>query len=207
MNISKKIFIPMILLTIGCSVAVLVSSILLFSRELNNAMYNKISVAAAVAEHEINNLKARAYIAALGMAGNPDLVEALINRDLYKIVNTAVVLQNMAQIDYCTILDREGIVFTRTHAPSVYGDSIAHLPQIQAALAGKSEAHIIQGPIVRLGISGGAPVYDENGNIIGIVSLGFRLDTQDFAYNLKAMTGCEMAFFLDDERVSTPTYH
>jgi methyl-accepting chemotaxis protein len=197
----------MISLTIGCSVAVLVFSVLLFNRELNNAMYEKVEVAATVVEHEINNLKARTFVAALRMANNPDLIEALVNKDLNRIISTAMALQTMAQLDYCTILDNEGIVFTRTHAPDSYGDSIAHLPQIRSAMAGRTESHIIRGPIVRLGISGGAPVYNEDGNIIGIVSLGFRLDTQDFAYNLKAMTGCEMAFFLDDERVSTPTYH
>ena len=203
MNIRKRIFIPMILLTIGCSVAVLVFSVLLYNREINSAMYDKVSVAATVAEHEINTIKARAFIAALGMANNPNLIDALVTSDHEKIVSTAVTLHTVAQLDYCTILDGEGIVLTRTHAPGSYGDSIAHLPHIRSALAGEVEAHIIQGPIVRLGVSGGAPVHDEDGKTIGLVSLGFRLDTQRFAHNLKALTGCEIAFFLGNERVST----
>ena len=193
----------MISLTVGCSVVALVFSVLLYNREINNAMYDKVNVAATVAEHEINNLKARAYIAALGMANNPHLIEALVDNDSGKIVSTAIALHTMAQLDYCSILDGEGIVYTRTHDPGYYGDSIAHLPHIRSALAGKTEAHIIQGPIVRLGVSGGAPVYDESGNIVGLVSLGFRLDTQRFVNNLKALTGCEITFFLGAERVST----
>ena len=50
-----------------------------------------------------------------------------------------------------------------SYAPESYGDNIAvHLPQIASALDGTTGAHTIRGPIVRLGVSGSAPMFDED---------------------------------------------
>lgn len=203
MNIRRKILIPMIVLTVGCSVAVLVSSILLFNRDLNDTMLDKINVAAMVVEHEIDSLKANAYIAALGMANNTDLREALVNNDRDGIVRTANTLKGMARLDYCTIVDSEGTVLARTHETDNYGDNLSGLPHIRSALAGETETYIVAGVTIRLGVSAGVPIYDNDMNIAGAVSVGFRLDNQDFAYRLKVITNCEVTIFLYDERIST----
>jgi len=193
----------MITLTIVCCIAVLVSSILLFRRELNNAMQDKIDVAVNVVNSEINDLSNKAYLAAIAISKNPDLIEAIVNNDHEKIVYMAFALHDIAPIDYSTILDTNGIVLIRTHEPDLYGDSMAHIPHIKSAIAEKTEAYIIQGVTIQLGVSVGAPIYDDNMNFIGIVSLGFRLDNQDFVEKLNTLTGCEISFFKNDERVST----
>jgi signal transduction histidine kinase/response regulator of citrate/malate metabolism len=193
----------MILLTIGCSAAVLVSSILLYNSDLNTAMYEKINVALSVAEHEINILKNNSYIAALGMANNPDLIEALENNDREKMASTALNLINVAVLDFCTVLDAGGNVMTRTHEPDNYGDSLARLSHVRSALAGETKAYVIPGNTLPLSVAAGAPIRDRNMKIIGAVSLGYRLDTQDFAQRLKEITNCEITIFLNDVRVST----
>lgn len=203
MNVRSRILISMITLTIGCGIAVLVSSIFLFYRETNNAMYDKNNVAENVVRHELDRLKTQAYVAVLGMANTAELREALINNDLERITYIANTLKNTAQLDYCTIVDHTGTVLLRTHSPDDYDDSIAYLPQISAALEGETEVHFIQGPIVLLGISAGAPIYDDDMNIIGVVSMGFRLDNRDLAEYLKALTGCEITFFRDDIKVAS----
>jgi len=193
----------MISLTILCGVFVLVSSIILFSLEINNAVYDKVNVAMNIVENEIEEIKLKAYIAARGMANNPDIRNAFFNNDRDGLVRTAVNLVDLLRVDYCTILDSTGRVIIRTHSRENFGDSIADLPQIKSALNGRTEAHIIRGPIVRLGVSGGTPIYDDDNNLIGVVSLGFRLDTQDFSNKLKRLTGCEITLFMNDERVSS----
>jgi len=193
----------MISLTIGCGIAVLISSIVLFNRELNNTMEDKINIAVSVAENIIADLKERARLAVAGMANNPELTEALINGDRDAIVSIAIAMDAATQIDYCTVLDSEGNIIYRTHQPELFGDNQKHLPHIGQALAGKSDVFIIQGATIRLGISAGAPIYDENMNIIGAVTLGFRLDAQGFADSLSKLIGCEVTMFSNDERVST----
>ncbi|MCL2636798.1 MAG: ATP-binding protein [Oscillospiraceae bacterium] len=202
MNIKRKIYAPMVMLSVLSCVAVLVCSVLLFSVELNNAMHDKNDVAKMVIEREIESLKANARNAAIGIASNQDLIEAVINNDRDRIMYIANALQIMARVEFCTILDNEGIVIIRTHAPDEYGQPLM-LPHIEQALEGRVESYVAQGITVSLAAYGGAPIYNSNDEIIGVVSLGFRLDSQEFVRELKATTGCEVTFFSGDIRVST----
>ncbi|MCL2638707.1 MAG: ATP-binding protein [Oscillospiraceae bacterium] len=206
MNIQRKIFISMIALTVACGVAVLASSMLIFSGELNNAKHDKIEAAVTVLENEIREMQIRAQVAAFGMASNPDLIEALINDDLDAIIYLANTLKTMTQIDFCNIVNNEGYVITRTHAPDIYGDNISNQPHVELALEGYSETVITQGAVILLGVYAGAPIYDTENNLIGVISLGFRLDVQDFAYRLKELTGCEISAFLSNQRISTTLF-
>jgi len=198
----KKILIPMLALTIGGCAAVIISSILLFSNELNNAVRDKAEMAAMIAENEINELRVKAKIAAFGMANNPDLVKVLAKNDREGIIRTANALKAMAQIDFCNIIDNRGYVITRTHDPK-YGDNISNQPHVKRALEGYSEAFVTQGAVIRLGAYAGAPIYDNDKNMIGVVSLGFRLDIQEAADRLKDLTKSEISMFTYNERVST----
>ena len=203
MSIKKKILIPMIMLAIGCSSAVLISSVLLFSRDLTNASYASVGVSSAKVEHEIQNLISSANSAAIGISSNFDLTESLINGDREKMMLTAYNLRTIAKLDFFTIVDGEGTVLIRTHDPDNVGGSLAGLSNVKSALEGKIETYIVQGATVRLGVMSGAPMFDNDMNIIGAVSLGFRLDTQHFVNELKGVTGREIAFYLDDECIST----
>jgi len=203
MSIRKKILILTITLTIGCGIAVLASSIFLFNREISNAMLEKNDVAENVVRHEIGRLKAQAYIRAQGIAKTEDFIEAIEGNNHGQVTLLANVLQETAHFDFCFVIDHAGIVLFRTHEPESYGDDIAHHPQVEAALAGKTEVHLMQGETIRLGIAVGTPIFAENGNIIGALSMGFRLDNQDFAVHLKELTGCEITFFREDVRVAS----
>ena len=193
----------MITLTILSCVAVLISSILLFRRELNISMQNKIDVAVNVVEHEIEYMIEKAYFAAFAMSSHPDLIEALNTNDRERAVGIAELLKVMASIDYCVLIDRNGDVVARTLDPEQYGDNVLNLPHVRSALSGNIEACIMQGVTVPLGASASAPVYDESGNIIGAVSLGFLLNDQSLVYKLRELTGCEITIFRDDERIAS----
>ena len=203
MNVKRKIFIPMILLTIICGLAVLLSSILLFINEINDSQSEKCNVAHNVVLQEIDRFKAQAHVAALGVANTMELREAIVNDNRDQILEFATQIKTIAQIDYCTITDNTGRVLIRTHDPDYYNDNVAHMPHIRSALEGNTEMHIVQGHTIHFGVSAGTPIYDENETMIGVVSLGFRLDTPEFAHNLRELTGCEIEFFSFNERVSS----
>jgi len=203
MKVRKRILVPMILLTILSGVAVLVSSIILYYRELDESMHTKLSVAENIVEYEFNEMLTKAHLAVLAMSNNHDLAEALLSSDHDKITLTAISLKTMANIDYCVVMDKDGIVIIRSYEPDNFGDDMSMLPHVQAALRGFTEPHIWQGFSISLGISASAPVYDSDMNCIGIISLGFRLDEQEFPYRLKQLTGCEVTVFRDDLRVSS----
>ncbi|MCL2819596.1 MAG: ATP-binding protein [Oscillospiraceae bacterium] len=203
MKIRNKIFISMIALTVGCGVAVLISSMMLYSRELNDTKISKIEAAVRIMENEFEEMRIKAQVAAFGMVTNPDLIEAIENNDREGIIYMAMALKTMTEIDFCNIVDSNGYVITRTHAPETYGDNVSHQPHIIRAMSGYSESFITQGPVIRLGVYAGAPIHDDEMNVIGFLSLGFRLDIQEFAHRLKDLTGCEISVFSLDERIST----
>jgi len=202
-RIRIKFSIPLITITAVCCSVALVSYILLFNRELKNSMYENIDIAAMVTDHEINNLKANGRFAAMAIAADPSLIEAVISNDRERIKRVANNLRAIAHIEYCTILDKDGNVLARTHGADIYGDSLAHLPHVKQALAGRREAYVSQGVTIDLGVHSGAPIYDEEKNMIGVVSLGFRLSNQSIVSELKAITTCEVSIFKNGERIST----
>jgi len=203
MSIRKKIFIPMIALVVGCSILGSAFSILFYSNDLERAANEKVNVASMSATYELEDLKTRAILAAVGLGKNSDLIMAFKNDDRERIVEVIFNILDSTQLDYITASDREGNIILRTQNPDIFGDSVVHLPHIQAALRGDIEAFAIQGPTVRLGVTAAAPIYGDDNQIIGVASLGFRLDEQNVVKKIKEITGCEITFFMDDERVST----
>ena len=202
-HIRIKFSFPLIALTVGCCLVVFVIYILLFNSELNSTMYNKIDVATKLTGNQIANLKTNARIAAWGMVNYPGLVEAIIENDRNKIISMASLFVTIAQVDYCSILDADGIVFARTHEPFVYGDSLADLLHVRQAFNGKVEAYIMHTRTIPLGVHAGAPIYDNDMNIIGVVSVGFRLDNQKLVNDLKAITMCETSIYRNDELIAS----
>jgi signal transduction histidine kinase/CheY-like chemotaxis protein len=203
MNVKKKIFIPMIVLTIGCCVAVLLSSIMLFNRELESAMQEKLDVAINVVEREFEAIKEQMLLAVIGMSADIEITEAIHAGDYGVLSELLYSSMQMMNLDYCILSDRDGIFVFRTTEPELYGDNAMHLPQYQKAYSGEIGAYIIQSITVQLGISALAPIYDEDGEIAAVLSVGRRLDTQYIPYKLKLLTGCEITIFSENERVST----
>jgi len=203
MNIRRKIFIPMITLTVVCCVAVLISSIVLYIREINTTMNEKVEVAINVVLSEIYDLSGRATIAAMATSRNTDLIEALVGGDRDEIIDVQTALLDVTMVDYSTVVTTDGTVIYRTHEPDIYSDNISDLPHIAAAMEERIDTFIMQGPVVTLGISAAAPIYDSEKNFVGIISIGYKLNNQDFVYRLKEITGCEISIFRSNERIAT----
>jgi len=166
-------------------------------------MNDKIDVALNVVKNEIDDLSNKAFLAAIAISNNPDLIEAVASGDRDEIIEAAITLNEIAPIDYATVMDTSGYVIIRTNEPESYGDNMSHLPHVDAALTGRTIAYIMQGPTVLLGVSAGAPLYDDDHNFIGVISIGFKLNSQDFVLRMSALTGCEVSIFRDDERVAS----
>jgi len=193
----------MITLTITCGIAVLISSILLFNREQDNSMRKKVDVAQSIIEVEIDELLNKALLTASAMRVHQNLSEALAGNDFERVSVIANSLRNMAHLDFCTIVDRDGNVIIRVHDPDNRGDSLMGLSHVQSAFDNRVESYIVPGVTIRLGVMAGAPIYDLNENIVGAISLGFRLDSQAFVERLGQLTECEISMYLYDELVAS----
>ncbi|MDR2892029.1 MAG: cache domain-containing protein [Deltaproteobacteria bacterium] len=207
MVIRTKLLINTVAPALFVALAILVFNSILFSDFVDEAMIDRVNSASKVAEHHLSDLKERATSASLSMAQNREIIHALMQNDRKTLSYQTAQMQDETEIDFCTIADPEGRVIFRMHAPKIYGDSIAQHVIAQAAIAGKKLTAVEKGSWVRLSIRAGAPIIDDQGAIVGIVLVGYRLDADRYVDEIKEISGCETTVYLDNERVSTTVRH
>jgi len=203
MSVRRRILFSMVFLAIGCGLAVLATSIVMFNNEINSSMETKVNTAMLVIDHEIEKRKTEAYIVVTGMVSNQSLIEAMESSERSNILKAANDLLAMTSLDYCTIRDAEGTIIAMTHDPEFTGEDAIPFPHIVSAFEGRTEATIVKGITIPLAISAGAQVHNNSGELLGVIALGFRFDNQELVYELRELTGCEITFFVDDERISS----
>jgi len=203
MSIKMKILIPMVALTIAAVAATLISNIFQYTGYVDAVMEDRVNTASRVAEKEIEMLKSASSPASLYLAEDSAIIEAVARGDRNALLTRSIQLQTETGVEFCTITDGKGMVLARSHEPEKYGDDITSQDNVKSALSGRSLTAIEQGTAVRLSIRSGSPIYDDQGRLLGVVSVGYRLDTEDFVDSIKAVMGCETTIFLGDERIST----
>ncbi|MCL2820116.1 MAG: ATP-binding protein [Oscillospiraceae bacterium] len=166
-------------------------------------MHKRLEVAMNAVDFEIDYLTETARLIAFATRDNHNLIEAIEEMDRDRIGEISNALKDTAQLDFCTVVDSEGIVIKRVHEPDRYGDSLASLKHIEQAIEGNIESYIVPGVTIELGIMAGSPIVDNSGDIIGAISLGYMMDIQSFTYNLKNHTGCDVTIFRDDVVISS----
>lgn len=129
--------------------------------------------------------------------------EVVQNRDHSAAVELGKLAMRSFETDYLVFTDAAGNVIARAHDPQNYGDSIANQITIQAAIQGRSMVALEEGRVVALSIRGSAPIRDERGNIVGVVSTGYVLSNPDYVDWLKQLFGAEVTLFRGDTRLVT----
>ena len=141
--------------------------------------------------------------AAVSMAFNHDAIKAIKERDTDGLLRIFTLTHDLYGVNYYTITDADGKVLARTHEPERFGDSIANQQNIVDALSGRTSSYFEAGTSVSVSIRTGAPVYDADGTLIGVVSAGVRFDTQDTVFELKKLLNSEVTVFSGDTRIAT----
>jgi diguanylate cyclase (GGDEF)-like protein len=189
------ILISMIVLTLGSGVAVLASLMPLFSTKVYDSIYEKVDIARSTIEQEFRSRSENTRLAATALSENPEFVEAFINRDYQTIIAVSDVVKEQSTLDFGLFADSEGYVILRTHDAERYGDNVSANPKVQMALAGYIISSITTDEEEPLRISTSVPIFDDDGNILGVVSIGFSLSSASFAFSMKEATGCEITIY------------
>ncbi len=203
MSIKAKILIPAIAITLAALAALLLSNIVLFSGFVDSATIEKVDVATRVAMRDIEALKKEARAVSAAIARDAPLAEAVAGGSRGEILDRLAELLPETGGEFCLVTDSEGRVLARSHEPEKSGDSIASLADVASALAGRPLAAVEEGADIRLSVRAGTPVFDDSGALIGVVSAGYRLDTNAFVDERKKITGCEFTIVLGDERLAS----
>ncbi|MDR1241237.1 MAG: methyl-accepting chemotaxis protein [Deltaproteobacteria bacterium] len=101
--------------------------------------------------------------------------------------------------DLCTITDDKGTVLARGHSDEK-GDSLANQAMVRAALQGKSISGIVVSTVIPLSIRACVPIR-RDAAIVGTLSLGVSITTENFVDGLKRLSGLEVTLFKGDTRI------
>ena len=95
------------------------------------------------------------------------------------------------------------MVLARTHEPEKKGDSVLNQENVKIALEGKANSQVEPGTQVKLAARSGVPVKNEKGEIIGVISTGYKLDSNEIVDYIKSKFNCDATIFLEDTRIAT----
>ncbi len=202
-SINKKL--PLfIMFSIVITVFLTVGTTLLFFLQHNNAVAEKNAINGMNGLNlSLDEYKNKALNYASILASHPSIAKAVAEHNTSSLLNHLTPLIKKAHIDFVTVTDANGIVLARTHEPSNYGDSITNQLNVEMALKGEAFATIEKGTAVKISARAGVPVKNEAGNIIGVISTGYRLEKPEIVDHIKKTFRTDATIFLNDVRLAT----
>lgn len=202
-SISKKISIVTVIFIAIFIGAVFATINLTVGKVLSENIVEDLTSKAKVLNNNVEELKTKALKATEWVQGSPRLIMAYENNDRQEALKVGQLALKSLGLDYLVMTDTNGNVFIRAHEPASYDDSISKQVNIQKALKGESSVGIEEGAVVKYSIRAGAPLKDDDGNIIGAISLGYVLSNNDFVNLQKKLFGCDATIFFGDTRIAT----
>ena len=152
--------------------------------------------------NELENQKQEAMKGAVILAQHSDIRKALVAREASLLLMGVTPIAEKLELDFVTITDEKGTVLVRSY-DNKRGDSIAGQALVQKALQGTSQSMIEPGKTAKMTAQAGAPLKNEQGQIIGTVIAGYNVTRDSFVDRIKHMYGTDVTMFLGDERIAS----
>ena len=206
MKLKSKLIIPMIIIILVCVTSTLISS-LMYARYTNVIFNEKITVNSNILKNYLISREIDSRLAAVSASKDNRLIEAVISRDRDRIIDILSIETDLYHVDFFTVTDETGIVLARTHKTDAWGDSVLYQKNVQDALDNCIGTYTEKGTVVEISIRTGAPLFDSDGLLIGVVSTGIRLDSNETLDKLKQSYGSDYTVFLNDIRIATTIYY
>ena len=203
-NLKKTIFLSLVALALIASVLILTFAIFLYAHNLANSADNQLELAIKNAHIKIEEIKFTSQVASMGLIDSK-YVEGLIldPEEMHARATERWSGVSSNASAYVNIYDHEGSVLFQTLTNGNMGQNKAHLPHIAAALGGRRVTSVVESETVQLSVNTSMPVVALDGNLLGVVSFGYRLDTQDIVSQIKQSTGCDVSVFAGSKRVAS----
>ena len=198
---TRMIFYISVLITIAVF-ATTVPALYQFSSSLTMVNFQNAQQGVTGLKNELENQKKDALKSAAILSINPDIRKAAVTKDVSSLLITLAPLAKELGLDFVTVIDDKGSVIVRIH-DGKKGDNIANQENVQKALQGTSIATIEPGNVIKLSSRAGAPIKNEQGQVIGAISTGYDLTKDSFVDRVKHMYGTDITLFLGDERIAS----
>jgi methyl-accepting chemotaxis protein len=203
MSITNKLILGMLGLSFFVTIFVMGPALYLMDNYIGQSAQNAAVGGMEGLEHLLETRKQSAMNFAEMIAANPKVVQFVAAEDTENVLATVGALAKRTDIDFITITNKDGRVIGRTHAPEQKGDMVTNQDNVVSALKGEALAAVESGTAVKLSARAGAPVKDEQGQVIGVISAGYDVSNGKLLDFAKEMFHTDMTLFLNDVRVAT----
>ncbi|MDR0307735.1 MAG: methyl-accepting chemotaxis protein [Chitinispirillales bacterium] len=207
MSIRLKILTSMMCVTVACTVLIGFTAMLMFSGFVTDNNKQQLRTAHYLTTYLFNQKKDNAERNGALAALDPDLISGILDYKNGKgrehMIKAANFVTKTTGAEFMTLSDETGTVLIRTHEPEKHGDKVTNQINVQKAMDGRQYTTIETGTVVKLSIRSGVPVFGPDGKQIAIVSIGYRIDQNNFVDYIKEMSYAEVTIFLGDTRIAT----
>ncbi|MDR0610587.1 MAG: methyl-accepting chemotaxis protein [Planctomycetaceae bacterium] len=203
-GIQSKILVTVIVMT-GLLVGVtLLISTIEFRNFVRKSMDEKIFVVGRDIKKEVSMLRDLTLEQTKAISYMETMIIAVKNKDREAIFKLFDDYQTSKKCDFFTIIDTEGKVLVRTANRQKFGDELGQTESIKYALEQKKAGVFFEStPTIHLSIRGAAPILDSDGTLLGVLSSGFRLDTETWVQHLNNTFDVESTTFVGKTRYVT----
>ena len=203
MSMKWKIILPMAGILTALFIVTTVSSTLRFTRFTRMLFNERITVSTNGLKNFLDDSAENSRIAAISASNDANIIAAINNRDKDEITRLLLDSLNLYPVNFFTVTDETGIVLARTHSEKMYGDSIMNQRNIREALNNNIYTCMEEGTIAKTSCRTGAPVYNKDGRLIGVISAGVRFDTDDMVDRLKELYNADFSIIINNTRFTT----
>lgn len=202
-SITKKIISYILLLIIIAVTATLVPTLYFFTTYAEKSAEEQVIKGMQGLNTIMEHSKEQAMNYGIIFANHPGLSKAMEEKDAPTILTILAPLVKEAKIDFVTVTDEKGKVITRTHAPTQTGDSVMNQANVAAAVKGQAFSAVEPGTAVKLSARAGVPVKNQDGKIVGVISVGYAVSNESIVDRAKDMFDTDVTLFLGDTRIAT----
>ncbi|MDR3196593.1 MAG: methyl-accepting chemotaxis protein [Planctomycetaceae bacterium] len=131
------------------------------------------------------------------------LITAVKNKDRDAIFKVFDDYNSSKKCEFFTIIEADGTVLARTANRQKFGDLLDQESIRYGLEQKKAGVFFERTQTIPLSIRGVAPIVDSDGTLLGVVSSGFRIDTEAWVNHLKSEFDTESTMFVEQKRYVT----
>lgn len=179
-----------------------VISLFYFNNIIIEISEDKALASMDIVEKEIESIKSELTEYVSEAAKDTKLISYISSDNTSMLGSYINSLNEASDYDNITVTDLSGTIISSTNEVYKSGDNISNNAIIKSALDGKVLSDIGREPSNFYGINAGSPIY-QNNKLLGVLSVGFKLEDNNFVDNMKSLINNEISIFENDLRISS----
>ncbi|MCL2400868.1 MAG: methyl-accepting chemotaxis protein [Defluviitaleaceae bacterium] len=203
LKLKGKIILPAVSIAMLLAIAMTVFSITQFSSYANRLLDERVRTNAGILQAHFDDLGVDTNIAAAAAAADPGVIQAIQERNTEEMVSILNARMQADRVAFYTVLDHEGIVWARTHQPWQYGDPMTQAYIGEVIRTGQAVLSNEPGNNIRVSVRTTAPIFETDGSLVGLMSVGIRWDQDELIDQLTQRYGAYFTVFHGREAINT----